>query len=58
MNPNDYVQRTMKESRKVNAKANPAVFRRYEMTFAECKKRGVRFLPLQVMRPIFLAAGL
>lgn len=33
------------------------VFKRYELTLAECQKRGVRFLPAQVMRPIFQAAG-
>jgi len=30
---------------------------RGELVVAECKQRGLRFLPLQVMRPIYAAAG-
>jgi hypothetical protein len=50
--------RMLKAHRKVNANADPKEFKRYEMTLAECKKRGVRFLPVQAMRPAFQAAGL
>jgi hypothetical protein len=31
--------------------------KRNDLTRAECQKRDVRFLPAQVMRPIFRAAG-
>ena len=57
MNDN-YIERTMRVCRKGNFNADPKVFKRYELTLAECKKRGVRFLPKQVLRPIFEAAGL
>lgn len=52
------ISKMFRESRKVNASANPNTFKRYELTLVECKKRGVRFLPAQVMRPIFQSAGL
>ncbi len=54
----DYYQKTFKVGRKVNSNADPKVFKRYELTIAECKRRGVRFLPAQVLRPIFQAADL
>lgn len=54
----DAYARLMKVHRKVNANADSDVFKRYELMLAECQKRGVRFLPAQVMRPIFRAAGL
>jgi len=44
----------------VDLKADPYMFptalrfvRRHDLTKEECKRRGVRFLPKQVMRPIF-----
>lgn len=52
------MDKMMKESRKVNSNADPKVFQRYELAVAECKKRGVRFLPVQVLRPLYRAAGL
>lgn len=50
--------RVMKDHRKVNLNADPKNFARYQLTAAECAKRGVRFLPVQVMRPIFAASNL
>lgn len=50
--------RLAKISRKINSNADPKVFQRYELMRSECAKRGVRFLPNQVLRPIYLAAGL
>lgn len=50
--------RFMQSHRKVNSNAGPKNFARYQLTMVECAKRGVRFLPAQVMRPIFAASNL
>ena len=50
--------RRMKRHRKVNMNAGLTSFARYQLTVVECAKRGVRFLPAQVMRPIFSASNL
>jgi hypothetical protein len=42
----------------VNQAGVPEAFMRYKLTQDECQKRGVRFLPAQVMRPILQAAGI
>lgn len=52
------VERVVLEGRKVNSKADSAQFERYQLTLSECKRRGVRFLPRQVMNQIFRKAGL
>lgn len=54
----EHITKAMKAHRKANSNADPRVFERYTLTRAECLKRGVRFLPAQVMRPVLLAAGL
>lgn len=38
--------------------ANSSAYQRFELWSAECSRRGVRFLPTQVMRKIYLDAGL
>lgn len=53
----EHIEKTMKAHRKANSNADPKVFERHNLTQAECLKRGVRFLPAQVMRPLFQAAG-
>lgn len=35
-----------------------AIVRRADLTRAECARRGVKFLPKQVMKPIYAQAGL
>lgn len=49
----------------IDPKADPALVPALEATIArgetfgnECKRRGAKFLPLQVMRPIYKEAGL
>ena len=51
------VSRAARESRKSNDGVDPHVWSRYVLYRDECHKRDVRFLPLQVMRPIYSAAG-
>lgn len=48
----------IKTHSKTNSAADPNVVERYRLTRDECERRGVRFLPAQVMRPILRAAGL
>lgn len=55
---NDRATTVLRWGRKSNYNADPNAFKRYELTLSECRNRGVRFLPAQVMRPIFHAAGL
>jgi hypothetical protein len=42
----------------VNQAVVVELYERLHLTQAECQKRAVRFLPAQVMRPIFQAAGM
>ncbi len=50
-----YADEMMRINRKVNADADSKDFDRYILSLAECKKRGVKFLPRQVMKKIFHA---
>tara|TARA_Y100001972_G_scaffold115322_1_gene151886 strand:- start:3089 stop:3268 length:180 start_codon:yes stop_codon:yes gene_type:complete len=50
------IQSLMREGRKYGT--DDTGWRRHQLTLAECKKRGVKFLPRQVMGPIFKKAGL
>ncbi|WP_143188291.1 hypothetical protein [Burkholderia ubonensis] len=54
----EFVETRFRIGRKTNTAADPKNFKRYALMAEEAKKRGVRFLPAQVMRPIFQAAGL
>lgn len=54
----DAFDRIARVGSKWNANEDPKVFKRHQLADAECKRRGVRFLPFQVMRPIIKAAGL
>lgn len=50
------MQSLMRESRKWGS--NDSGWKKHQLTVEECKKRGVKFLPRQVMKPIFKQAGL
>lgn len=54
----EFAENLLRVARKANSAADPKRINRHELVTAEARKRGVRFLPLQVMRPIFQAADL
>ncbi|MBX3755195.1 hypothetical protein [Ralstonia pickettii] len=54
----EFAEGLLRVGRKQNSAADPKSIMRHEMAAAESRKRGVRFLPLQVLRPIFQAADL
>ena len=49
----EFAEGLLRVGRKQNSAADPKSIMRHEMVAAESRKRGVRFLPLQVLRPIF-----
>jgi hypothetical protein len=53
-----FVDSAFKSHRKENVNDDGNGFKRFELFIAECKRRGVRFLPRQVMHPIYKTAGL